>query len=163
MLAGDRVRFIGEKVAVVAAEDRNVAEEATQLIEVEYEELPPVFDPLVAITEGAPQLHEGLKNYQGLPNLASSINNVYSHDEWGLGDVEQGFRESDHIFEDTFTTQHVHQSYLEPHSSVLSIDKETGDSCLDKQQGSLPDKAESCRCDWRPSRKNRHSPLCDRR
>jgi CO/xanthine dehydrogenase Mo-binding subunit len=126
MLAGDRVRFIGEKIAVVAAEDRNVAEEATQLIEVEYEELPPVFDPLVAITEGAPQLHEGLKNYQGLPNLASSINNVYSHDEWRLGDVERGFRESDHIFEDTFTTQHVHQSYLEPHSSVLSIDKETG-------------------------------------
>jgi CO/xanthine dehydrogenase Mo-binding subunit len=126
MLAGDRVRFIGEKIAVVAAEDRNVAEEATQLIEVEYEELPPVFDPLVAITEGAPQLHEGLKNYQGLPNLASSMNNVYSHDEWRIGDVERGFRESDHIFEDTFTTQHVHQSYLEPHSSVLSIDKETG-------------------------------------
>jgi CO/xanthine dehydrogenase Mo-binding subunit len=126
MLAGDRVRFVGEKVAVVAAEDRNVAEEATQLIEVEYEELPTVFDPLVAITEGAPQLHEGLKDYRGLPNLASSINNVYSHDEWRIGDVEQGFRESDHVFEDTFTTQHVHQSYLEPHSSVLSIDKKTG-------------------------------------
>ena len=68
MLARDRVRFIGEKVAVVAAEDRNVAEEAAQLIEVEYEALPAVFDPLVAITEGAPQLHEGLRDYKGLPN-----------------------------------------------------------------------------------------------
>jgi CO/xanthine dehydrogenase Mo-binding subunit len=126
MLAGDRTRFIGEKVAVVAAEDREVAEEAAQLINVEYEELQPVFDPLVAVTEGAPQLHEGLKDYKGLPKLASSINNVYSHDEWRIGDVEQGFRESDQVFEDTFTTQHVHQSYLEPHSSVLSIDKKTG-------------------------------------
>jgi len=126
MLARDRVRFIGEKVAVVAAEDRNVAEEAAQLIEVDYQELPAIFDPLVAITEGAPQLHEGLKDYKGLPNHGSSINNVYSHDAWALGDVEQGFRTADRIFEDTFTTQHVHQSYLEPHSSVVSIDRKTG-------------------------------------
>ena len=126
MLAGDRVRFIGEKVAVVAAEDRNIAEEAAQQIEVEYEELPAVFDPLVAITEGAPQLHEGLKDYKGLPNHGSSINNVYSHDAWALGDVEQAFSDADHVFEDTFTTQHVHQSYLEPHSSVVSVDRETG-------------------------------------
>jgi CO/xanthine dehydrogenase Mo-binding subunit len=109
-----------------AAEDRDVAEEAVQLIEVEYEELPAVFDPLVAITEGAPQLHEGLKDYKGLPKLSSAINNVYSHDAWRIGDIEQGFRDSDHVFEDTFTTQHVHQSYLEPHSSVLSLDPQTG-------------------------------------
>ncbi|MGH7834724.1 MAG: xanthine dehydrogenase family protein molybdopterin-binding subunit, partial [Candidatus Binatia bacterium] len=126
MLARDRARFIGEKVAVVAAEDRNVAEEAAQLIEVEYEELPGVFDPLVAITEGAPRLHPGLKNYKGLPRIGSSINNVYSHDQWALGDIEQGFRHSDRVFEDKFTTQHVHQSYLEPHSSVVSIDRDTG-------------------------------------
>jgi CO/xanthine dehydrogenase Mo-binding subunit len=126
MLARDRVRFIGEKVAVVAAEDRNIAEEAAQQIEVEYEEMPAVFDPLVAVTEGAPQLHEGLKDYKGLPNHGSSINNVYSHDAWTLGDVDQGFRDADHVFEDTFTTQHVHQSYLEPHSSVVSVDPETG-------------------------------------
>jgi CO/xanthine dehydrogenase Mo-binding subunit len=126
MLARDRVRFIGEKVAVVAAEDRNVAEETAQLIEVDYEELPAVFDPLVAVTEGSPELHEGLKDYKGLPNHGSSIANVYSHDAWTLGDVERGFRNADHIFEDTFTTQHVHQSYLEPHSSVVSIERETG-------------------------------------
>lgn len=126
MLARDRVRFIGEKVAVVAAEDRDVAEEAAQLIQVEYEELPAVFDPLAAITEGAPQLHERLPDYQGRPKLGTSMNNVYSHEQWLLGEVEQGFRDSDRVFEDTFTTQHVHQSYIEPHSSVLSIDRETG-------------------------------------
>ena len=126
MLGGERVRFVGEKVAVVAAEDKDVAEEAAQNIGIEYEELPAVFDPLVAITEGAPQLHERLQDYKGLPKLASAINNVYSHDAWRIGDVERGFRDSDHVFENTFNTQHVHQSYLEPHSSVLSIDKETG-------------------------------------
>jgi carbon-monoxide dehydrogenase large subunit len=125
MLARDRVRFIGEKVAVVAAADRDTAEEAAQLIEVEYQELPPVFDPLSAITESAPLLHENLKDYKGLPKL-SPIKNTYSHDEWLLGDPERGFRESDLVFEDTFQTQHVHQSYLEPHSSVLSIDSQTG-------------------------------------
>jgi CO/xanthine dehydrogenase Mo-binding subunit len=126
MLAGNRVRFIGEKIAVVAAEERAVAEEAAQLIKVEYEELPALFDPMVAVTEGAPQLHASLKDYKGLPKLASSINNVYSHDAWALGDVEEGFRQADRVFEDRFTTQHVHQSYLEPHSSVVSIDLDSG-------------------------------------
>lgn len=125
MLALDRTRFIGEKVAAVAAEDPNIAEQAVQLIEVEYEQLPAVFDPLVAITEGAPQLHEALNTYHGVPKLACSINNVYSHEEWVLGDIEQGFRDADHVFEDTFTTPHVHQSYLEPHSSVLYVDQQT--------------------------------------
>src|ERR1043166_9315611 len=126
MLANDRVRFMGEKIAVVAAENRDVAEEAAQLINVEYEEMPAVFDPLVAITEGAPQLHEGLKDYKGLPKPVPGINNVYSHEQWLLGDIDAGFRDADRIFENTFTTQHVHQTYLEPHSSVLSVDKDSG-------------------------------------
>lgn len=125
MLARDRVRFIGEKIAAVAAEDRNAAEEAAQLIEVEYEPLPPVFDPLAAMKESAPELHPGLRNYEGLPIAGAPVPNVYSHDQWLLGDIERGFRDSDQVFEDTFTTQHVHQSYLEPHACVLSIEEET--------------------------------------
>jgi CO/xanthine dehydrogenase Mo-binding subunit len=126
MLALERARFIGEKIAVVAAADRNVAEEAGQLIEVDYEELTPVFDPLAAITEGAPELHERLAEYQGLPQIGTRLKNTYSHEEWLLGDVERGFRESDHVFEDRFATQHVHQSYLEPHSSLVSIEPDSG-------------------------------------
>ena len=125
MLANDRVRFIGEKVAVVAAAERDFAEEAAQLIEVEYEPLTPVFDPLAAITEGAPELHERLAEYQGLPKIGRPPKNTYSH-EGLLGNIEQGFREADRIFEDRFSTQHVHQTYLEPHSSVVSIDRDTG-------------------------------------
>ncbi|HSE87732.1 MAG TPA: xanthine dehydrogenase family protein molybdopterin-binding subunit [Candidatus Binatia bacterium] len=126
MLAGDRVRFVGEKVAVVAAAERDVAEEAAQLIDVEYKPLTPVFDPLAAISEGAPELHERLAEYQGLPRIDTPPKNTYSHEEWLLGDVERGFREADQIFEDGFATQHVHQTYLEPHSSVVSIDRDTG-------------------------------------
>lgn len=126
MLAQDRVRFIGEKVAVVAAVERDVAEEAAQLIEVEYEPLTPVFDPLAAITEGAPELHERLAEYQGLPKIGTPPKNTYSHEDWVMGDVERGFREADRVFEDRFATQHVHQTYLEPHSSVVSIDRDTG-------------------------------------
>lgn len=126
MLARERARFIGEKVAVVAAAERDIAEEAAQLIEVEYEELSAVFDPLAAIGEDAPELHERLADYQGLPKIGKALKNTYSHEEWLLGDVERGFRESDHIFEDRFATQHVHQTYLEPHSSVVAIDRDTG-------------------------------------
>ncbi|MSP41050.1 MAG: xanthine dehydrogenase family protein molybdopterin-binding subunit [Deltaproteobacteria bacterium] len=126
MLANDRVRFIGEKIAVVAALERDVAEEGAQLIEVEYEPLTPVFDPLAAIAEGAPELHEHMADYQGLPKIGTPPKNTYSHEEWLMGDIGRGFREADQIFEDRFATQHVHQSYLEPHSSVVFIDRDTG-------------------------------------
>ncbi len=123
VLAQQRVRFIGEKVAVVAAEDPDVAAEAASLIEVEYEELPAVFDPLEALGEGAPLLHERLETYKGLPKAPPHLRNVYSHDQWVIGDVEQGFRESDRIFEHTFRTQHVHQGYLEPHAAVVAVEE----------------------------------------
>src|SRR5581483_4817539 len=67
VLARDVVRFVGEKVAAVAAEDPDTAEEALSLIEVEYEELPTVFDPLAAIRPAAPILHPNMAAYEGLP------------------------------------------------------------------------------------------------
>src|SRR2546426_2443416 len=67
LLARDRVRFIGEKVAVVAAPDPDIAEEALALIDVEYEDLPAVFDPIEAIQADAPILHENPAAYEGAP------------------------------------------------------------------------------------------------
>ena len=67
VLAEDRVRFAGERVAAVAAADRDAAEEALALIDVEYEELPTVFDPLEALEEDAPILHPEVNSYIGLP------------------------------------------------------------------------------------------------
>ena len=122
VLAKDRVLFVGEKVAAVAAEDPDAAEEALQLIDVEYEELPAVFDPLEAMKDTAPLLHEGLESYEGLPQPASTVRNVLAENTWTKGDVEQGFRESDHVFEHTFATQLMHQGYIEPHACVVSLD-----------------------------------------
>ena len=122
VLARDKVLFIGEKVAAVAAESPDIAEEALLLLEVEYAELPAVFDPAVAMTDDAPTLHENLAAYPGLPQPRSPVNNVFAHNVWNKGDIDRGFAESDLIFEHTFTTQLMHQAYLEPHACVVDID-----------------------------------------
>ena len=122
VLCRDKVLFVGDKVAAVAADDPDIAEEALLLIDVEYEDLSPVFDPEEAMTGDAPTLHEGMESYPGLPQPPSGINNVFAHNVWDKGDIEQGFAESDLIFEHTFTTQLHHQAYLEPHACVVDID-----------------------------------------
>lgn len=122
MLAGERVRFIGEKVAAVAAEDPGVAEEAAALVEVEYEELPAIFDPAAAMQEGAPLLHEKLASYANLPQPASQIPNVHSELHYAIGDLDDGFRRARHVFENTFRTQLVHHGYLEPYAAAVAID-----------------------------------------
>jgi CO/xanthine dehydrogenase Mo-binding subunit len=121
MLARDRVRFVGEKVAVVAAVDPDIAEEALALIDVEYEDLPAVFDPVEAIRDGAPILHENPGAYDGAPSERPHPN-VQSVLRFKLGDVEAGFGKADRIFEHTFRTQLDHQGYLEPHAGVVAID-----------------------------------------
>ena len=122
VLARDRVLFVGEKVVAVAAEDPDLAEEALLQVDVEYEELPAVFDPHQAMEPSAPLLHEGMASYEGLPQPISSIPNVFAHNSWEKGDVDQGFRESDLIFEHTFNLQLMHQGYIEPHACMVSID-----------------------------------------
>jgi CO/xanthine dehydrogenase Mo-binding subunit len=122
VLAQDRVRFIGERVAVVGAESPDAAEEALSRIEVGYEELPAVHDPLQAISPGAPVIHDALRSYDGLQLPLPEIPNLHNYVEWKKGDHEQGFAESDFVFEQAFTTQRVHQGYLEPHAAVVQID-----------------------------------------
>src|SRR5262247_3287500 len=123
LLARDRVRFIGEKVAVVAAADPDVAEEALALIDVEYEDLPAVFDAAAAIADGAPLVHENPSAYEGAPPERPHAN-VQSVLRFKLGDVEAGFREADRVFEHTFRTQLAHHGYLEPHAGVVAIDED---------------------------------------
>src|SRR5205814_1352130 len=123
LLARDRVRFIGEKIAVVAAADPDIAEEATALIDVEYEDLPAVIDPEEAIVAGAPVVHENPEAYEGAPAERRHAN-VQSVLRFKLGDVEVGFREAARTFEHTFRTQLAHQVYLEPHAGVVAIDED---------------------------------------
>jgi CO/xanthine dehydrogenase Mo-binding subunit len=121
LLAQQKVRFIGEKVVAVAAEDRDAAEEALALIEVEYEELPAVFDPQQAMETGAPLVHEELPSYQGFKAPSENIPNVFAFQNWSAGDVEAGFKEADLVLEHTFRTGLAHQAYIEPHSVVVAV------------------------------------------
>ena len=125
-LAEDKVRFVGEKVAAVAAEDPEIAEEALTLIDVEYEEIPAVFDPIEAMEPGSPQVHGGSGPYALLEESGTvqPQGNILHHASWSHGDVEQGFRESDLIFEHTFSTTLVHQAYIEPYSCVVHVDED---------------------------------------
>src|SRR5262245_30643577 len=122
VLAEERVRFAGERVAAVAAEDRDAAEEALGLIDVEYEELPAVFDLMQAIEEDAPLLHPEVNSYLGLPRPLENLSNIVVLDTWSKGSIERGFAEADLIVENTFTVPRQHQAYLEPHSCVVWID-----------------------------------------
>jgi CO/xanthine dehydrogenase Mo-binding subunit len=122
LLARGKVRFIGEKVVAVAAEERDAAEEALSLVDVEYEELPAVFDPKQAMEAGAPLVHEQLDTYTGFKPPAKKIPNVFAFQHWTAGDVAAGLRAADVVLEHTFTTGLAHQAYIEPHSVVVAVD-----------------------------------------
>jgi CO/xanthine dehydrogenase Mo-binding subunit len=119
ILADGLVRFIGEKVAAVAAESEAIAEEAVSLIDVEYEEMTPLLDPLEAVKPSAALLHPNVPGYRGLLHPIDTPSNVLVDMHWKKGDIEAGFREADIIVENTFTTKPVHQAYIEPHACVV--------------------------------------------
>jgi CO/xanthine dehydrogenase Mo-binding subunit len=124
-VALDRVRFVGEPVAAVAAVDSDTAAEALALIDVEYEELPAVFDAEDALRPGAPLLYPGPRRViPGRPDVtARSLEgtNIVHLFKQRKGDVAQGFRESDQIFENTFASPAVNHVALEPHVVVAQV------------------------------------------
>src|SRR4029077_6049101 len=99
VLAREVVRFIGERVAVVAAETREIAEEALTDIYVDYEDLASLSDPIDAMAADAPILHKNLRSYENLRLPLPDIPNIHSHFQLLFGDSEKGFKESDQIFE----------------------------------------------------------------
>ncbi|GAB6173951.1 xanthine dehydrogenase family protein molybdopterin-binding subunit [Paradesulfitobacterium aromaticivorans] len=119
VLARDRVLFVGDRVAAVAAIDADTALEALNLIKVEYEELSAVVDPLAAMQPGALLLHPQLPSYRNAPTTTTA--NVVGYATYGIGDIDVGFQEADYIYEHTFSTQVVHQGYIEPHGCIVQI------------------------------------------
>lgn len=109
-LERDKVRFIGDEVAAVAAEDEDTALEALALIEVEYEELPAVFDPEEARSEGAPLIHE---------QIARNVIDVF---DYGEGDVVAAFAEADVVVEREFFSSPVAPVPMETHQALASWD-----------------------------------------
>ena len=124
ILAQDRARFMGERVAAVAADTLEQAEHALNLIEVHYEELPAVFDPEAALQEGAPIIHPDVGSYKGLPKPLDAPTNRFAHDVFNRGDVDAGFAQADVIVENAFTVARVHQAFLEPHCCLAWIDEQ---------------------------------------
>ena len=122
VLAQDRVRFIGERVAAVAADTLEQAEEALELLEVDYEEFPAVFDPVTALQEGAPIIHPDVNSYPGLPKPLARPSNAFVNDIFTRGNIAEGFAQSDVVVENTFTVSRVHQAFLEPHCCLVWID-----------------------------------------
>ena len=106
----DKARYVGDAVAAVATTDEATAKEAVELIKVDYEPLPAVFDPEEAMQPEAVKIHEHVES------------NVARHISLEIGNVEQGFTESDYIFEDRFTTQPQSHCCLEPRCCIGSFD-----------------------------------------
>ena len=124
VLCWDKVRYIGDRVAAVAAETPEAADEALLLIDVDYEILPAVFDPMEAMEPGAPLLHDDMSAYEGAPKdfLAPDIHNGQTRLFWTKGDLEKGFAEADVVLEHSFAIPSRHQGYLEPFASIIDID-----------------------------------------
>jgi carbon-monoxide dehydrogenase large subunit len=127
-LAQDKVRYIGEPVAAVAAEDEDTAQAAAALIEVEYEDLPAYFSPEEACKPGAVPIHEEFVSYRKMDFIVASpaMPNVCEHFKLRTGDVEEGFRESDLILEERYSVPMIQHAAMEPHSSHAQVDPETG-------------------------------------
>jgi CO/xanthine dehydrogenase Mo-binding subunit len=110
VMAQDRVRYVGEAIAAVAAEDPLTARRALTSIKVVYEPLPAVFDPDEAMRPGAPVLHD------------YAPDNLTKHIPIRVGDVDKGFAESDLVIDETYSTQPIEHAYLEPEAGLAYVD-----------------------------------------
>ncbi len=117
VLASGKVLYQGHAIAAVAATSSHLAEEALDLIEVEYEVLPPVLEVLQAMQENAPLLHEDLFTME-LGQKSNRPSNIASHQTFQRGDVKAGFAAADHILEREYRSATVHQGYIEPHAAT---------------------------------------------
>jgi CO/xanthine dehydrogenase Mo-binding subunit len=135
VLAIDRVVFVGQPVVAVAADELAIAEEALDLITVEYQVLPAAVDPLASMQPGAPPVAEAGTEADTSEALAHSAValaksdtgpakavNVSQQARVQRGDVAKGFAESDLVIENTYRVPMVHQGYLEPHAVLAEWD-----------------------------------------
>jgi CO/xanthine dehydrogenase Mo-binding subunit len=128
ILATEKVRYAGDMVAAVAATDGAIAEDAVKLIDIEYEELPAVFTVEEALQQGAPLVHETLEGRKdpgygrGGAHIVHDKSNICFHFRHHRGDVEEGFRNADFVYEDTFSFPSAQHYPMEPHVSVAQFE-----------------------------------------
>jgi CO/xanthine dehydrogenase Mo-binding subunit len=137
LLAIGRVRFQGQPVAAVVADDAHTAEEAIDLVQVEYEVLPAAIDPMESLKPGAPLVRQQSVDSdnaeaQAHATVAASEekqtdeapSNVASRVHYHRGDIDDGFTRSDVVVEHTYRVPHVHQSYMEPRATIAQWDNQ---------------------------------------
>ncbi len=126
VLAFDRVRYVGERIAVVAAETPEAAERAVRLIQVDYDALPAVFDSEDALRPGAPILHPNPEHYlpaDKLPKFQHLNAPSYAKVDRGEEDIDRLFANAHVVVEDAFYGPRQHQGYIEPHGCLVWIDE----------------------------------------
>lgn len=123
VLAYDKVRMAGDAVAAVAADTEAIAEEAIGLIEVQYQELPYIDDPIKALKTDSPLIHEDRNKYKNAPKLPEGVSghNLQSYVQWKNGDLAAGFEKAARIFEHTFRTPLSHHGYIEPCACTVQV------------------------------------------
>ena len=128
IIASEKVRYVGDMVAAVAATDPGIAADAVELIQVEYDELPAVFTFEDALKAGAPLVHEKLENRKdpgygrGGKHIVHDQSNICFHFRHERGDIEHGFQDSDQIFEDSFYFPSAQHYPMEPHVCVAQFE-----------------------------------------
>jgi CO/xanthine dehydrogenase Mo-binding subunit len=143
ILASDKALYQGHAVAAVCATDPHIAEDALQLIDVEYEVLPPVMNVRDAMLESAPLLHPEMRTVTMLarfvpgPERADHASNIASTLQFKNGDVEQGFAESEIIIEREFETTMTHQGYIEPQTGAAFWNKDDDLTVWTSTQGTF--------------------------
>lgn len=115
----NKVRFVGDRVAVVVARDRLTAERAARLVRIEYETLPAVFDPEEALKEGAPVIHDEPDS----EGIHDPRRNVAARILAQVGDIDEEFRRADVVSEHTYYSQYEHQTPMEPHVTYSYVDE----------------------------------------
>jgi CO/xanthine dehydrogenase Mo-binding subunit len=123
VMAREKALYEGHAVAAVAATSTRVARQALKLIEVDYEPLPHVIDPMEAIKPDAPLLHEDMIT-TGVEPAPDKPSNISKRVEFALGDLEAGFKQAEVIVEREFDTKPIHQGYIEPHACVASVSQD---------------------------------------
>jgi CO/xanthine dehydrogenase Mo-binding subunit len=121
LMAQDRVLFHGHPVAAVAATSPHIAEEALDLIKVDYEPLPAVVEIEDAIKDDAPIIHEEVRT-RGLEGRSDTPTNISVHMELARGDVAKGYEEADVVLEGEYRIGMVHQGYIEPQACTVDVD-----------------------------------------
>lgn len=118
----NKVRFVGDRVAAVAAESEEIAKEALKFIKVDYEILPAIFDPREAIKPGAPIIHDEKEATTAVPLPYEPQKNICAHVDMKVGDVEKGLKEADYVVERNYDIHYGSHAMLEPHITTVYFD-----------------------------------------